>query len=260
MSHPSRKFILTLGLAGVLAAAQGEGLALQTEAKLRAGFGLTRPDQLRQGTLGLGLGVSAWTPVGRVGVEAGYFYKSGDAYLAPIDTPQAGMAKVDVLRSFDRRKNDLDGIQVRISLERPLEAGWHWQAGLMILGANYHHQVQADMQSEDWKPVTTQPAQGLWRDTYSSWKSERSLGFSPFVGLRVELHESSRLEFNALLLNYRTTQYVHTPGSGTYRTDLKDVTGKPVGPLADHNAFPGDHRTSTTRFVPHLEVGYAFQF
>lgn len=253
---------LICGALCVAPCSAGAGESLTYEFKLRTGASHRVQDGLRKGTLGLGMNVGLPTRLGTCSIELGYHYKTGDSFLNGLNTPAAGMAALNLEKSFDRRKNELAGLALRISLERPMPAlDAAWQVGLMLGGTTFKHDVQADMQSVDWKPVTTQPTPALWRDTYTQWDKHPYLGVSPFVGFRVPLTPQGKLELNAMLLNYQAVSYAHVPGSSpSYSLTTTDVKGKVVGPLSAHNDFPGDRLVKTRRFVPVFEIGYAFQF
>jgi hypothetical protein len=243
--------------AAIAGSAQAQEAGVLRELKLRTAWSPEAKDNLRQSSLGVGLNFGFATAVGTVGVELGYYYKTGDIYIEPVTgAPPAGLDPVDAANSGDSRRNQLDGFSVRLSFARPINPGWSWQAGLMIGGTRFKHEYFGDVRGENW--VNTNATS--WRDTYSGTPTEGGFKVSPYAGLSWKITKHSSVEFNVMALSYTALNYGHRPGSGVYALDTDPESDPSVGRIAPHNAFPGDTLTKTNRFVPHLEFGYVFHF
>ncbi len=221
------------------------------ELKIRVGLGLSTQDNLRPASQGLGLDLGWTAPYGRIGVELGYFYKTGNEYVEPIGTKAPGsLYATDLALSGDARRNQLDGFALRLSFRKNLNADWAWSASLMLGGTKFKHEVVGDVRSEHWDPWDGSDEHS-WRDTYSHPFTEGGMKLSPFASLRYKVGPSSSLECTVLALNYTSVQFTHNPGSGTYDVDHR---------LSAHNGFPKDGLTKHNRLVPHVEFAYVFHF
>jgi hypothetical protein len=259
-----RKHLSTIPfLALILAAAamgplRAEEPAFTRDFKLRTGYGLSTKDNLRPGTLSLGFNFAYGTSAGKVGLEVGYFYKTGDQYIEPVvgNAPEP-LSPVNLDRSGDSRKNSLEGLALRLSFQKQIDADWSWQAGLMLGGTRFKHEYVGDVQGEAW--VSSNPAS--WRDTYYGTPTSGGIKVSPYVGAAYRIGDHSSLEVNLLLLNYSALNYVHHPGTASsYALDTDPYTDPSVGRISPYNAFPLDTLAKTNRLAPHLEFGYIFHF
>lgn len=255
-----RVFLFGRGLlmaAAVFGSAQAQEAGFSRDFKVRTAWAPESKDQLRRSSLGFGLNFGYTCSAGTFGAELGYYYKTGDIYMEPVaGVVPAGLDPVNLERAGDSRRNQLDGINVRLSFARPLSANWGWQAGVMIGGTRFKHEYFGDVQSVDW--VNTNAAS--WRDTYSGTPTEGGFKVSPYLGLSWKISKFSSIELNVMALNYTALTYGHKPGTGTYTQDLDPDSDPTAGLIAPHNAFPADTLTKTTRFVPHFEFGYVFHF
>ncbi len=247
---------LSLGLVGALAVVAGLPLSAQDsgvvgDLKVRAGWATSSKDHLSATSLGFGLNLSVATSLGKAGVELGYYYKTGDDYfLAPQGTIPGEMQPADPANSGDARRNQLDGLSLRLSLQNRLAETWDWQGGLMLGGTRFRHEYKGQIQSRNWVSDGSGGA-ATWADTFSGVKEEGGVKVSPYVGLTWKMTSRSSLEFNLMALNYSAVEYVHKAGSSpSYDANRISI----------HNNFPGDSFTKTTRFVPHLEFAYVFHF
>jgi hypothetical protein len=244
----------------LIGAALGSSLSAQDlgfskDLKIRTGYGLSTQDNLRASSLGFGFNVSYGLPVGKLGVELGYYYKTGDQYIEPVNgAAPAPLSSVNLDKSGDSRRNQLDGFAVRLSFQQKINADWEWQAGLMLGGTRFKHEYVGDIQGTEWTPDNP----NSWRDTYSGTPVEGGLKVSPYAGVSVKVTDHSSFEVNLLALNYSSINYVHHPGSGTY--DFDPGSDGTAGKIAPHNAVPGDSLVKKNRLSPQLEFGYVFHF
>lgn len=260
MAHIIRSLkhaVLMVGLVGGPLAAQAPGVAV--EFKGHFGYAPVTRDHLRPASMALGVAVERDTPLGRAGVEAGLFYKTGDFYLQDIADAPADKQALDTVQSADRRRTGIEGLALRFSLARPVCEGVEWQVGLMLGGSRFTQEYFGDIRGKSWNAQTP----NSWRDIYEGRAKQNALGLSPFVGLRWEVSRKSRLELNLLIHNYKASDLSHAAGQGTYKpsTIYAPGTGAPTpgGLIADFNAFPADTTQVKNRFVPHVELGYAFR-
>ena len=227
--------------------------------KLRTGYGLATKDNLRPASLSLGFNFGYALAAGRLGLEVGYFYKSGDQYIEPVQgQANAALSPVNLDKSGDSRRNTIEGLALRLSFERPIDEDWNWQAGLMIGGTKFKHEYVGDVEGGSWNadnPVS-------WRDNYYGTPTGGATRISPYAGVSYRIGDHSSLELNLLLLNYTALNYVHHPGADPsvyyFDTDPADVAG--AGRIAPMNGFPADTLERSNRLVPHLEFGYIFHF
>lgn len=229
------------------------------EAKIHAGYAPNQGDNLNAGTLAYGVNLAWAAPRGTFGVELGYHYKTGDLFAGTIRSEvAAGKQAVDFRNSVEQKRNDLKGFYLRFAYEGGFELplGMVPRAGLMIGGTMFRQEYVGDVRSLSWTATTA----NAWRDTFHGTPTKGGLTTSPFLGVSVPVNPGSSLEIQLLWLNYKAIDYVHMPGGGSTYELLKDVNGKPVGPLAPHNAFPGDTLAARTRFTPHVELGWTFRF
>lgn len=254
----SRRAALLLALCGTFPGAADLEWP-KPEVKIRTAFGGGQRDMLRGGMLGFGFNLSGSTAWGNLGFELGYSYKTGDQYIGLPQAAVAGMAPVDTRNSAERKANDLQGLAARLSLTRPLGwEGWSWQAGLMIGGARFRQEMVGDCRSTPWGATAT-PLATTWRDTYNATPEEGGFKTSPFLGAKYRVNHSSSLELNLLVLNYTAVDYLHLPGSGTY-TMGQNAQGTNIGMISTHNGFAADRLARSTRWWPHLELGWTWHF
>ncbi|MBI1751846.1 MAG: hypothetical protein HY014_05295 [Acidobacteria bacterium] len=248
---------------GLLAVALATGmleaqeLGFSKDLKIRTAWAPEAKDNLRQSSLGFGLNFAYTTSAGTYAAELGYYYKTGDTFIEPVaGTPPLGLDPVDLPNSGDSRRNQLDGLALRLSFARKMNADWSWQAGVMLGGTRFKHEYFGDVRGQDW--IESNPTS--WRDTYSGTPVEGGIKASPYAGLSWKLNGHSSLEVNLMLLNYTALSYQHKPGTGQYALDTDPESDPSVGRIAPHNAFPSDGLVKSNRLVPHLEFGYVFHF
>jgi len=246
-----------LGLLLTALPVQAQEAGFYKDLKIRLGYSPEAKDHLRQSSLGFGFNVGYATPQGKWALELGYYYKTGDQYIEPVNTTvPAGLSPVDTSHSGDSRRNQLDGFAVRVSYARPFSEGWEWQAGLMIGGTRFKHEYVGDVSSENW----TSNNATSWRDTYSGTPQNGGLKVSPYAGVSWTVTDHSSLELNLLILNYTALNYVHRAGTGTYALSSDPNADTTVGRISEHNGFPNDGLEKSTRYVPQLEIGYVIHF
>lgn len=256
--HATCRVLLLPALCCTLGAEDATSWVPRPEVKLRVGYAPSTKDTLRSNALSYGLNLVVPTRVGDLGLELGYHYKTGDLYSGAFQPVVAGKEALDPTQSVERKRNSLKGFYGRLSLRRPIpDTDFGYQGGVMIGGTQFRQEYVGDARSVNWD--VDHP--NAWRDVYTGTPTKGGLTTSPFVGLSWRVNKASSLDLNLMFLNYKSIDYIHTPGSAPfYDRTLTDVTGAPIGPLAGHNDFPGDHLATHTRFVPHLEVGWTFHF
>ena len=244
----------------MVAAVQAQETGFTRDFKVRTAWSTVSKDQLRRSSLGFGLNVGYGTSYGTFGAEVGYYYKTGDIFIQPVNgdvSSSLTLEPVDLANSGDSRRNQLDGFALRLSFTRPINAELNWQAGVMIGGTRFKHEYFGDVRGHNWVDTNIDS----WRDTYSGTPVEGEFRkVSPYVGVSWKISKISSLEINLMALNYTALSYVHHPGTGSYALDPQADPEAGAGRISRHNAFPGDSLTKTTRFVPHLEFGYVFHF
>ncbi len=203
--------------------------------KVRSGLQLaSRKDTLSPQLLGFGLEATVGTSLGRFGAELGFFYKPGTQNLLdPKTIPVEGGRTLSSSASADSRKNQVEGLTLRLAYERP-QAWGALRAGLQVGSLKFRQEY-----------VATVGDGSTFEDTYNGVVDKGALSVSPFVGLSFPVLEHHALEVNLLALNYKAAHYVHVAGT------VADKNG-------GHTAK--DHVQTPSRFVPHLEVGFTFRF
>lgn len=247
-----------LALAGALPMfAQGtpQGVLdnLDTRFKFRvAGQAVSLKDNLDGRMFGMGFEVGYTHPLGRFSAELGYLYKPGQEYRSDVTGMATANGKtIDARYSADARKNSLDGTTLRLGYERDPKAEWTWSTGLQFNFTRFKHQVAgtiSDGYSSQNDPYDPRPAGAVaatYLDTYNGTPTKSALGVSPYAGFHYRIDECSGLEFNVLLLNYTSANYVHVAGT------VADTTGGHTG---------GDSLDTKSRLIPHVEIAYAFRF
>ncbi len=226
---------------------------LDTRFKFRvAGQAASLQDKLDGRMFGMGFEVGYTHPLGRFSAELGYMYKSGQEYLdnAAVIATVPGKS-LDPRYSADARKNSLEGTTLRLGYERDPKAEWTWSAGLQLNVTRFRHQVAGTVsdgyssQNDPYNPKPAGAVAATYLDTYNGTPTKSSLGLSPYAGFHYRIDESSGLEFNVLLLNYTSTNYVHVAGT------VADTTG---------GHTDRDSLTTKSRFTPHIEFAYVFRF
>ncbi len=251
---------LCLGMVGALTLGacvplQAQETGVVGDLKVRTAWSPSPKDQLSGGSLGFGVNLAWDTSWGQAGVEIGYYYKTGnDYFLPPQGQVPEGLQPADPNNSGDARRNQLDGLSLRFSLQRKLAEDWDWQAGLMVGGTRFRHEYHGQIQSVNWVNPTDSnapTAADTWADTFSGVKQESGLTASPYVGFTWKMTNRSSLEFNLMALSYTAVEYVHNAASATTYDANR---------ISIHNGFPGDSFTKSSRYVPHLEFAYVFHF
>lgn len=261
LSYAARGCAAALSGMAALAAGPQESLPAwvpSLEVKVRVGYGLKQEDMLRAGTLSVGLNLLWDLPKGRLGLELGNHYKTGDRFLGPVGEAASSLQPVDRRNSAIQMYNELKGFYGRVSYEAQAvtELNLVPRAGVMIGGAQFRHEYFGDVRSLNWDSTTP----NAWRDTFTGTPTKGGLPLSPFAGVGIPVGENSLLEVQVLLLRYTALELRHVSGGGSRYVVETDIIGMPTGPLAPHNAFPQDRLEERSRMVPHLECGWTFRF
>jgi hypothetical protein len=243
--------VLSLGAALLPLGAQETGFT--KEFKARFGYTPNPKDHLRAPYTGYGLNVGYGIGVGRVALELGYFYNTGDNYISAPDTSAipAGQLPVNPAKSVEDKRNEISGFSVRASFSQALNKTWRWQAGVQLGGA-FKHQYVGDTQSLPWDAASGKAA---WRDFYLSVPREGGLNPTPYLGATWLATKDSSVEFNLVLHNYQAIEYHHYAGTASAYT-----SGTAGRYSADGASYAKDTLDKTRRLVPHAEIAYVFHF
>jgi len=244
---------MLLSLVAGLGALHAQETGLTKAFKVRLGYTPNPKDHLRSAYTGFGLDLRYGLPAGRIGLELGYFYQTGDNHFGLPDDGRlpAGALPMNPAKSMEDKRNQLAGFSVRATFSRPLGGAWDWQVGLQ-LGSRFTHQYVGDAQSTAWGTASGTAA---WRDFYIGAPAEGGLNPSPFGGVTWKVDSDSSVEFNVTLVSYQALEYRHVAGTGN-----PYVTGDPGRRSTAATAFPLDTLAKTRRMVPCAEVAYVFHF
>lgn len=258
--HARRPLALLMGLllGATAQASRASEPTFKPELKVRWGITPKQTDHLNQWTIGFGANFNFETKHGTFGIEAGYFRKPGDPYLASIgQDPASPLLMIDRARSGDERQNRLEGFALRASFGRKWSEALSWHAGVMLGGTKFRHQYRANVTSVSW----SMNAAGSWMDTYDGSPSGRGFSISPYGGVQTRISPTASVEWNLMLLRYEALEYVHVPGSAVSYARETNHNGVAIGgPISSRAGFPMDGLSKATRLIPHLEVAYVFHF
>ncbi len=240
-------------LCGALSPLQCQETGFTKEFKFRLGYTPSPKDHLRAPYTGFGLNVGYGIGVGRLGLELGYFYKTGDSYITKPDASQlpVGQLPMNSEKSVEDKRNQLAGFSVRASFSRSLSENWRWQAGVQF-GSGFKHQYVGDTQSTPWDAASGDTA---WRDFYAGVPVEGGLNPSPYGGVTWKVDKDSSFELNLVFVNYKAIEYHHYVGTGSSYD-----TGAPGRRSSAGAVFPLDSLDKHNRIVPHAEIAYVFHF
>lgn len=255
ITPPRALFAAMLVVAASAAHAAEKPRVFSFEAKIHAGYAPNQGDHLDRKSLAYGVNFVWALPLGRLGAELGYQYKTGDSYAGAIQSAvPAGKEAVDYRNSVVEKRNDLSGFSLRVAYEGGFSLPFELtpRFGLMLGGTQFRQEYQGDVRSLNWGPgVATS-----WRDTFHGTPTKGGLNISPFLGVSLPITEGSALEVQLMWMGYTAIDYLHKPGTGTSYTEQTPTSG----PLAPHNAFPQDQLATRKRFTPQLEIGWVFRF
>jgi len=232
-----------LALLGTFASAQEQPDGFFAGLKIRSGAqAASREDGLMPVYFGFGLECGYQFSFGRLSAEAGFAYKAGRHYLVDLTqmenvSEQTGhYDPIDMDWAVDSRKNQLDGITLRFSYERPLKS-FLIRGGIQLSNFKFRQEYLADVSS----------LEGWFGDQYNGVTDKGSLSFSPYVGVSFPFLTNHFVEFNIVGLNYKAINYVHVAGSvldwGSQNSQTKL-----------------DRIEESSRFMPHLELTVGFRF
>jgi hypothetical protein len=244
---------LALSLLGSLSPLRAQETGFSKAFKFRLGYTPSPKDHLRAPNTGFGFNVDYGVGAGRVGLEVGYTYNTGDAYITAPDTSQlpAGLLPVNPAKAVEDKRNEFSGLTVRASFSRKLSEVWRWQAGLQF-GGSFRHQYVGDAQSLPWDSASGNAA---WRDFYVGVPRSGGLRPSPYLGVIWKADKDSSLELNLVFNNYQALEYHHMAGTAS-----SYATGSVGRYSATGAAFPQDYLEKKSRMVPHAEIAYVFHF
>jgi hypothetical protein len=232
---------------------QAQDTGFSNDFKLRLGFTPTAKDNLRRNYQGFGWNLGYGLGVGRIGLELGYLYNTGDPYETTPDYSRVPVDKqaVDPTQVVEDKRNELSGFTARLSWQQKINEGWNWQAGLQI-GTDFKHQYVCDVHSLGDRTKST----AAWEDTYNGTPKKGGFSnISPYAGVSWNVDSDSSLEFNLMLLRYDAIEYHHYAGTGTYIP-----SGDQMGLNNVSVPWRYDKLDSHNRMVPHIEIAYVFHF
>lgn len=249
-----------VGSVGLLQAQEsGFGMAL----KARTGYAPETKDNLRRAFQGFGLNLDYGVGAGRVGLELGYFYKTGDPYVTTPDASKvpAGQQPIDTTKAVEDKRNEFSGFTVRLSYQQAINSSWDWQAGIQM-GGRFKHQYVGDARSQNFGENWGAAAANSWDDLYNGTPSQGGLNVSPYVGVSWKIDKDSAFEINVLFQRYTALEYHHYAGTATeYGGAYPGWSQPPYGPVNTlTSSFPYDYIDKTDRTVPQLEFAYVFKF
>jgi hypothetical protein len=239
---------LVVGSVGLL---QAQDTGFSKDFKLRLGYTPSPKDNLRTSYQNFGFNLAYGLGAGKIGLELGYFYQSGDPFVtAPVDgTAGSGKLAMDPAKAIDDKKNSRSGITLRASWQSAITPTWDWQAGLQF-GTKFKGQYNGEADSVAATAGTTK-----WIDLYSGVPEEGGLNTSPFAGVTWKIDADSALEINLALQSYSALNYTHVAGTASHY-DLVGTTN-----LSSSDAtWPQDRLKKTTSSSLYLEIAYVFHF
>lgn len=240
-------------LCGSLTPLRSQDTGFSKEFKFRLGYTPSPKDHLRGPYTGFGLNLGYGIGVGKLGLELGYIYKTGDNYIIQPDASAltATQLPMNPAKSVEDKRNQFAGFTVRTSFSRGLAENWRWQTGLQF-GGTFKHQYVGDTQSSPWDAGTGVAG---WRDFYIGVPTQGGLNPTPYGGVIWRVDKDSSLELNLVLLNYKAIEYHHYAGTASA------YTSSASGPYSSPGAtFPLDSLETKSRLVPHIEIAYVFHF
>lgn len=244
---------LVLSLVGALSPLPAQDTGFSKEFKFRLGYTPSPKDHLRNPYTGFGLNLGYGIGVGRLGLELGYIYKTGDNYITQPDASALGASQLPMnpAKSVEDKRNQLAGFTVRTSFSQALAEDWRWQAGIQF-GGGFKHQYVGDTQSLPWDAASGMAA---WRDFYLGVPVQGGLNPTPFGGVIWRVDKDSSVELNLVLLRYKAIEYHHYAGTAS------SYTAGSTGAYASGGAtYPMDSLETKNRLVPHAEIAYVFHF
>jgi hypothetical protein len=205
--------------------------------KVRAGYRMaSQQDNLSGSLLGFGVAAGCQLPQGTFEAELNYSYLPGSQALVDPAAGSPSGVVVDPTVSVDSRKNQLQGLTLRLAYEKPW-GDLGLRLGLQVGSLQFRQEYLGDISgTTGGKPFA---------DTYNGVNAKGSMSVSPFLGIAFPIGTDQRLEVQVLALGYKATTYRHVQGS------VADENG-------GHTAQ--DAFVDVNRRVPHLEVTYALHF
>lgn len=231
-----------MALLGAPAQAQEQTDGFFAGLKLRGAAQLaSREDNLMPIYLGFGLECGYQFGFGRLSAELGYMYKPGRQYKHDLktmdmdDNASALGLQIDMEWAVDSRKNQLEGLVLRLAYEKPFNR-FSLKGGVQVGSLKFRQEYMADITDVD----------GYFEDTYNGVHDKGNMTFSPFAGVSFPFLTHHFVEINLVGLNYKSVDYAHVAG-----TVVNDWGG-------GHTSK--DYIKESSRFIPHLEVTFGFRF
>lgn len=225
----------TIALLGAVAQAEDQN-GIFAGFKFRGGYQVTKmEDHLGPSYMGVGLECGYGFDWGRLTAEVGFIYKAGQQYKDDLTKMQNLIPgdPIDLEYSVDSRKNELDGITLRLAYAKSF-GDFSLMGGLQIGQLKFYQEHVADISS------------GSFRETYNGVIDKGNMSISPFVGIHYPFANNYFAEFNVVGLNYKAIDYIHVAGT------------VPGGSGA--NLTSRDFIKESSSMLPHLELALGFRF
>jgi hypothetical protein len=230
-----------MALLGAFASAQEQQEGFFAGLKIRsAAQAASREDQLMPVYFGFGIECGHRFGFGNLSLEAGFMYKAGRHYLVDLTTMENvsndPYDPIDLDWAVDSRKNQLEGITLRLAYEKPFER-FSIKGGVQLGSLKFRQEYLADVSSLD----------GWFGDQYNGVTDKGNLSFSPFLGVSIPFLSNHFVELNVVGLNYKSINYVHVAGT--------------VLDWGSQNAHTSQDRIEeSSRLIPHIELTLGFRF
>jgi len=236
-----------LALIGAFAGAEEQQNGFYAGLKLRGGIqAASREDHLMPASLGFGFECGYQLDFGRLTAEVGFMYKAGRQYkddLTKMEVLNGGKLgfyfdkPYEEYSSVDSRKNQFDGITLRLAYEKPFDT-FAVRGGIQLGSLKFRQEYIGYAVAEDWS----------FADMYNGVIDKGSISVSPFVGVSFPFLTNHFVELNLIGLNYKSINYVHVAGT------------EPEGWGPQNTQISKDYISESSRFVPHIELTFGFRF
>jgi hypothetical protein len=226
-----------LALCGAFANAQEQSDGFFAGLKLRGAVQADwRKDNLMPVYTGFGIECGYQFAWGRLSAEAGFLYKAGRQYKDDLTKMKFdNNVGYNPEWSVDSRKNQVDGVVLRLAYEKPLN-GFSVRGGIQLGSLKFRQEYIADVTDDE-----------NYEDTYNGVIDKGNMSISPFVGISFPFLTHHFIELNVVALNYKAINYVHIGGTVLDWGAQNTQTGK-------------DYIAESTTFTPHIELTFGFRF
>ena len=184
---------------------------------------------------------------GRMSAELGILYKPGRGHILDIRKMEyADENNPNPDASVDSRKNQVNGMTLRVAYEKPLN-NFYLRGGLQFGALKFRQEYVADV-GDGTLSSSGVPEGYSYRDTYNGVHEVGGLSISPFLGISVPIMTSHFFEANFVMLNYTAAHYNHVAGTEPGRNTYQNEHTK------------RDTIKENSRLIPHIEVAFGIRF